>query len=65
MVGGVRGEPADEDGFREVTLTFEHERAAAHHLAGFGGLVEVVSPEPVRAEIIATAREIMARYSPS
>jgi hypothetical protein len=32
-------------------------------VAGFGGQVEVLSPEPVRAEIVATAREIVARYS--
>ena len=29
--------PPDEDGWRVVTLSFEHERAAAHRLAGFGG----------------------------
>lgn len=54
--------PPDEEGFREVTLTFEHERAAAHRLAGFGGHVEVLSPAAVRAEVIATAREILERY---
>ena len=54
--------PPDEDGFREVTLTFEHEAAAAHQLAGFGGLIEVLSPATVRAEVIVTAREILARY---
>ncbi|HWG01065.1 MAG TPA: WYL domain-containing protein, partial [Trebonia sp.] len=42
--------PPDEHGFREVTLTFEHATAAAHQLAGFGGLVEVLSPAAVRAE---------------
>ena len=36
--------PADERGFREVALTFEHEAAAVHRLAGFGGQVEVLSP---------------------
>jgi len=54
--------PADEDGFREVTLTFEDERVAAHRLAGFGGEVAVLSPEAVRADLIATARELLARY---
>ena len=52
----------DGEGFREVTLTFEHEKAAAHRLAGFGGQVEVLSPDSVRREIIATAREILHRY---
>ncbi|HEX6452241.1 MAG TPA: YafY family protein [Trebonia sp.] len=51
----------DGEGFREVTLTFEHEKAAAHRLAGFGGQVEVLSPDSVRQEIIATAREILLR----
>jgi predicted DNA-binding transcriptional regulator YafY len=54
--------PPDEDGFREITLTFEHEKAAAHRLAGFGGQVEVLSPESIRDEIVAAAREILDRY---
>jgi predicted DNA-binding transcriptional regulator YafY len=54
--------PASPDGLREVVLTFEEERVAAHRLAGFGGEVEVISPEEVRAELIATARELLARY---
>lgn len=56
--------PPDGEGVREVTLTFEHEKAAAHRLAGFGGLVEVLSPATVRDELIATAREILDRYQP-
>jgi predicted DNA-binding transcriptional regulator YafY len=54
--------PADERGFREVTLTFEHEAAAMHRLAGFGGQVEVLSPADVRARLIATARQLLERY---
>jgi predicted DNA-binding transcriptional regulator YafY len=54
--------PADADGLREVGLTFEEERVAAHRLAGFGGEVAVISPDVVRAELIATARELLARY---
>ena len=54
----------DAEGFREVTLTFEHEQAAAHRLAGFGGQVEVLSPPAVRQEIVAAAREALARYAP-
>ena len=53
----------DEDGCREVTLTFEHEAAAVHRLAGFGGQVEVLSPVEVRARMVATARELLDRYS--
>ena len=45
-----------------VTLSFEHELAAAHRLAGFGGRVEVLSPPSVRELLLATAREILGRY---
>ncbi len=56
-----RGPPA-RTACREVVLTFEEERVAAHRLAGFGGEVAVISPAAVRAELIATARELLARY---
>ena len=46
-----------------VTLSFEHEAAAAHRLAGFGGRVEVLSPAPVRDQLLATARATLAFYS--
>jgi predicted DNA-binding transcriptional regulator YafY len=55
-------EPPGQDGWRVVTLSFEHERAAAHRLAGFGDQVEVLDPPSVRAELLATAREILGRY---
>jgi predicted DNA-binding transcriptional regulator YafY len=45
-----------------VTLTFEHERAAVHRLAGFGDQVEVLDPPSVRARLLATACEILGRY---
>jgi predicted DNA-binding transcriptional regulator YafY len=54
--------PPDERGWREVTLSFEHETAAAHRLAGFGGDVEVLSSPAVRALLVAAARQILARY---
>jgi predicted DNA-binding transcriptional regulator YafY len=54
--------PPDGHGFREVTLTFEDEAAAVHRLAGFGGQLEVLSPAPVRARLIATARQLLERY---
>ena len=57
--------PAGADGLREVVLTFEEERVAAHRLAGFGGEVAVISPAAVRAELVATARELLARYGES
>jgi predicted DNA-binding transcriptional regulator YafY len=52
----------DTDGWRELTLTFEHEHAAAHRLAGFGAEVEVVSPPQVRDVLVTAARGILARY---
>jgi predicted DNA-binding transcriptional regulator YafY len=61
---GALGEvgTAGPDGWCEVMLTFEHERAAAHRLAGFGSLVEVLAPARVRELLIATAYEIISRY---
>ena len=55
-------EPPDQDGWRVLTLSFEHERAAVHRLAGFGDQVEILDPPSVRAELLATAREILGRY---
>jgi predicted DNA-binding transcriptional regulator YafY len=57
--------PADERGWREVTLSFEHELAAAHRLAGFGGEVEVLAPASVSERLLSTAREILDRYDRS
>jgi predicted DNA-binding transcriptional regulator YafY len=54
--------PPDDQGYREVTLSFEHEAAAAHRLAGFGGTLEVLSPATVRARLVDTARHILERY---
>jgi predicted DNA-binding transcriptional regulator YafY len=55
--------PPDEQGWQVVTLSFEHELAAAHRLAGFGGRVEVLSPSSVRELLLATARQILDRYT--
>jgi len=52
----------DEQGWQVVTLSFEHERAAAHRLSGFGGQVEVLSPESVRELLVAAAHGILGRY---
>ena len=54
--------PPGRDGWRVVTLLFEHERAAVHRLAGFGDQVEVLDPPSVRAMLLATAHEILGRY---
>jgi predicted DNA-binding transcriptional regulator YafY len=55
--------PPDPNGWREVTLAFEHHVAAGHKLAGFGGQVRVLSPALVRDWILATAREILTLYT--
>jgi predicted DNA-binding transcriptional regulator YafY len=55
-------EPPGPDGWRVLTLSFEHERAAVHRLAGFGDQVEILDPPSVRADLLATAREILGRY---
>ena len=57
--------PSGEDGWRVVTLSFEHETAAVHRLAGFGMAVEVLDPPSVRAGLVAAAREILGRYQPA
>ena len=54
--------PPDERGWRVLTLSFEHERAAVHRLAGFADQVEVLAPRSVRAGLVATARQILGRY---
>ena len=54
--------PPGQDGWRVLTLSFEHERAAVHRLAGFGDQVEIIDPQSVRAALLATAREILSRY---
>ena len=57
--------PPDESGWQEVTLSFEHEKAAAHRLAGFGSQVEVLSPPAVREHLFAAALGILSRYGMS
>jgi predicted DNA-binding transcriptional regulator YafY len=52
----------DADGWRVVTLSFEHELAAAYRLAGFGDQVEILTPPTIRAMLVTTAREILSRY---
>jgi predicted DNA-binding transcriptional regulator YafY len=54
--------PPGADGWRVVTLSFEHEVAAAYRLAGFGDQVEVLSPAPLRDRLVRTARQLLRRY---
>jgi len=55
--------PPDEQGWRELTLDFEHALAAAHRLAGFGAEVRVLSPRSVREHLLGVARGILDSYS--
>ena len=54
--------PEDADGWRTLELEFEHERAAAHRLAGFGDTVEVLDPVTVRDAVVETAASTLRRY---
>ncbi|MGH2366007.1 MAG: helix-turn-helix transcriptional regulator [Chloroflexota bacterium] len=54
--------PPDGDGWRTLMLTFEHEQAAAFRLAGFGDVVEVVSPVSVRNQMVTTAQGTIRRH---
>jgi predicted DNA-binding transcriptional regulator YafY len=56
--------PPDAHGWRELTLSFDHEEAAAYRLAGFGSQVEVLSAPAVRERLVATALAILDRYGP-
>ncbi len=56
--------PPDGQGYRVVTLSFEHETAAAYRLAGFGGRLEVLSPAAVRTRLVEIAGQILDRYRP-
>jgi predicted DNA-binding transcriptional regulator YafY len=57
-------QPPDAAGWRVARLSFEHEAAAVHRLAGFGNQVEILDPPDVRARLVATARQILSRYDP-
>jgi predicted DNA-binding transcriptional regulator YafY len=54
--------PPDARGWRELTLFFEHQLAAAHDLAPFGDQVEVLSPAVVRGQLLAAERAIRRGY---
>jgi len=54
--------PPEAGSWRVVTLSFEHERAAVHRLAGFGDQVEVLTPASVRAMLVTAAEQILRRY---
>ncbi|WP_435070378.1 helix-turn-helix transcriptional regulator [Amycolatopsis thermoflava] len=54
---------AEEDGRSRVRLAAPTPLDIARHLAGWGALVEVLDPEPVRAELARIGAELTARYA--
>jgi hypothetical protein len=55
--------PKAADGRVEIDVGGAHERAIAWEVAGFGGLVELVAPPAVRAELARIGAELTARYA--
>jgi predicted DNA-binding transcriptional regulator YafY len=55
--------PDDTAGWCGIRLSFEDEIAAAHRLAGFGGLIEVQTPSSVRDRLIALATGTLQRHT--
>jgi predicted DNA-binding transcriptional regulator YafY len=55
--------PKAADGRVEIDVGGAHERAIAWEIAGFGGLVELVDPPGVRAELARIGAELSARYA--
>lgn len=53
----------ERDGRVEAKVAAHWVRSIAEQLAGWGDLVEVVEPEPVRAELARIGRELTARYA--
>jgi predicted DNA-binding transcriptional regulator YafY len=57
-----RAGPPDQDGWRRLTLTFEHVDAAVYRLSGLGDLVEVLEPAEVRDGIVGNARRTLESH---
>lgn len=55
-------DPAGEQGWAHLTLSFESLDDARRHLLGFGGAVEVLSPPALRWSIEDYARQVLKRY---
>jgi len=57
-------EDTEADGRARVRLAAPIALNIAQHLAGWGGLVEVLEPDSVRAELARIGRELANRYGP-
>jgi predicted DNA-binding transcriptional regulator YafY len=65
QLAGPPGEPvpdAERPTWDRLALPFRAVGAARAALLGFGGEVEVLHPPEVRADLVATARAVLARY---
>jgi predicted DNA-binding transcriptional regulator YafY len=65
QLAGPPGEPApdaERPTWDRLALPFRAVGAARAALLGFGGDVEVLHPPEVRADLVATARAVLARY---
>lgn len=58
----VDAKAPDADGWMTVEMLFEGERNACEHVLSFGPQIEVIAPARLRELVIATARQIVARY---
>jgi len=59
----VRIGPPGADGRIELELRGHHVRSLAAELAGFGGAVEVLEPDELRAQLAILGRELVERYA--
>ncbi len=57
-------QPADEQGWVSVQLSFESLETARTQILGYGGAIEVIQPQALRLSVIDFAAQIRAAYPP-
>ncbi len=63
-VDAARLEPADADGWRALTMTFESLFAARARILPLGRAVEVLAPLALRLSVADAARQVLSVYEP-
>jgi hypothetical protein len=58
-----QAEPADEEGWIKLALSFESYEAARDRLLGFGRGIEVLEPLSLRLSILDYAEQVLSLYS--
>ncbi|MFN8502661.1 helix-turn-helix transcriptional regulator [Kouleothrix sp.] len=58
----LSAEPAGDAGMLRVEMLFEGEQHACEYVLGFGSRAEVLAPPALRALVLETARQVVARY---